>query len=137
MRSRTCIFAKYANAAIKLGHVRGVVLLLVAKRGLGLAEYPPALVKRTIAGRGGADKDQLAKMVCAILGLDEDPGVECDRRVGDRAHSLELGDATKVTASPSAAAIEGARSAMSSGPADESGPARTSSTLASRRATAR
>lgn len=63
-------YAKYANAAIKLGHVRGVVLLLAAKRGLILAEYPPALVKRTVAGRGAADKTQLGRIVGARLGLD-------------------------------------------------------------------
>ncbi len=67
-------FAKYANAAIKLGHVRGVVLLLVAKRALGLAEYPPALVKRTVVGRGAADKDQVSRVVGAMLGLTETPG---------------------------------------------------------------
>ena len=67
-------FAKYANAAIKLGHVRGVVLLLVAKRGLPLGEYPPALVKRSVAGRGAADKSQLGRMVSAMLGLDKQPG---------------------------------------------------------------
>lgn len=67
-------YAKYANAAIKLGHVRGVVLLLVAKRGLPLGEYPPALVKRTVAGRGAADKKQLGRMVGAMLGLKDDLG---------------------------------------------------------------
>lgn len=66
-------YAKHANAAIKLGHVRGVVLLLVAKRGLALAEYPPALVKRTVAGRGAADKKQTARVVAAMLGLRELP----------------------------------------------------------------
>ena len=66
-------FAKYANAAIKLGHVRGVVLLLVAKRGLPLAEYPPALVKRTVVGRGAADKGQVGRLVAAMLELDEVP----------------------------------------------------------------
>ena len=66
-------YAKHANAAIKLGHVRGVVLLLVAKRQLPLAEYPPALVKRTVAGRGAADKAQIARVVGAMLGLTELP----------------------------------------------------------------
>lgn len=66
-------YAKHANAAIKLGHVRGVVLLLVAKRQLPLAEYPPALVKRTVAGRGAADKKQIARVVGAMLGLSELP----------------------------------------------------------------
>lgn len=66
-------YAKHASAAIKLGHVRGVVLLLVAKRQLPLAEYPPALVKRTVAGRGAADKAQIARVVGAMLGLTELP----------------------------------------------------------------
>jgi crossover junction endodeoxyribonuclease RuvC len=69
-------YAKHANAAIKLGHVRGVVLLLVAKRGLPLAEYAPALVKRTVAGRGAAEKDQVGRMVGAMLGLRELPAVD-------------------------------------------------------------
>ena len=63
-------YAKFPNAAIKLGHVRGVVLLLVAKRGLPLGEYAPALVKRTVAGRGAADKEQLGRLVGAMLGLE-------------------------------------------------------------------
>ncbi|MCB9593686.1 MAG: crossover junction endodeoxyribonuclease RuvC [Sandaracinaceae bacterium] len=69
-------FAKYPNAAIKLGHVRGVVLLLVARRGLGLGEYPPALVKRTVAGRGAADKKQLGRLVSAMLHLDQALGAD-------------------------------------------------------------
>lgn len=66
-------YAKHASAAIKLGHVRGVVLLLVAKRQLPLAEYPPALVKRTVAGRGAAEKGQIARVVGAMLNLRELP----------------------------------------------------------------
>jgi crossover junction endodeoxyribonuclease RuvC len=66
-------YAKHANAAIKLGHVRGVVLLLVAKRQLPLAEYAPALVKRTVSGRGAADKEQVGRVVMAMLGLAELP----------------------------------------------------------------
>ena len=69
-------YAKHANAAIKLGHVRGVVLLLAAKRGLVLAEYPPALVKRTVAGGGAADKRQVSRVVAAMLGLEEKLAVD-------------------------------------------------------------
>jgi crossover junction endodeoxyribonuclease RuvC len=64
-------YAKYADAAIKLGHVRGVVLLLAAQRGLALAEYPAALVKRTVVGRGAADKTQVARMVARLLAMPE------------------------------------------------------------------
>jgi crossover junction endodeoxyribonuclease RuvC len=66
-------YAKHASAAIKLGHVRGVVLLVVTKRQLPLAEYPPALVKRTVVGRGAAEKPQVARVVGAMLGLEELP----------------------------------------------------------------
>lgn len=66
-------YAKHANAAIKLGHVRGVVLLLAAKRGLQLAEYPPALVKRTVTGRGAADKSQVTRLVASMLKLEALP----------------------------------------------------------------
>ncbi|MBX3272677.1 MAG: crossover junction endodeoxyribonuclease RuvC [Sandaracinaceae bacterium] len=69
-------YAKYPNAAIQLGHVRGVVLLLVARRGLALGEYPPALVKRTVAGRGAADKRQLGRVVAAMLSLETELGAD-------------------------------------------------------------
>lgn len=66
-------FAKYANAALKLGHARGIALLVAAESGLGLHEYPPAIVKRTIVGRGGADKVQVGRLVTALLGLGTPP----------------------------------------------------------------
>ena len=62
-------FAKDASAAAKLGHARGVALLVCARAGLEVAEYPPARVKRTVAGHGRADKAQVAQMMRAILGL--------------------------------------------------------------------
>lgn len=66
-------YAKFANAAIKLAHMRGVVLLVAARRGLGLAEYPPALVKRTVAGRGAAEKEQITRLMTHLLRLEEAP----------------------------------------------------------------
>ena len=68
--------ARFAAAAIKLGHARGVVLLAAAQAGLSVAAYPPALVKRSIAGRGQADKSQVARIVSAILGLRSLPEVD-------------------------------------------------------------
>jgi crossover junction endodeoxyribonuclease RuvC len=68
--------ARFATAAIKLGHARGVVLLAGAQSGLAVTAYPPALVKRSIAGRGQADKSQVARIVGAILGLAELPEVD-------------------------------------------------------------
>ena len=76
-------FAKDAQAAAKLGHARGVALLVCARRGLAIAEYPPARAKRTVTGRGDADKKQVAKMVQVVLGLLVPPE-------GDAADALAL-----------------------------------------------
>jgi len=66
-------FAKYPNAALKLGHARGVALLVGAQSEIEVHEYPPAIVKRTVVGRGAADKVQVARLVSALLGLKVPP----------------------------------------------------------------
>jgi crossover junction endodeoxyribonuclease RuvC len=67
---------RYAQAALKLGHVRGVALLAVAQSGLPLRAYPPAVVKRTVGGKGSAQKEQVARMVCAVLGWTAVPAAD-------------------------------------------------------------
>jgi len=62
-------FAKDAQAAAKLGHARGVALLVCARAGLEVFEYPPARVKLAVAGSGRADKAQVAQMIRVVLGL--------------------------------------------------------------------
>ena len=66
-------FAKDAQAAAKLGHARGVALLVCARAGLPSFEYPPARVKRTVAGGGRAEKAQVAQMIRILLGLSAVP----------------------------------------------------------------
>ena len=66
-------FHKDAQAASKLGHARGVVLLVLSRAAVSIGEYSPALVKRTVVGHGAADKRQVALMMKAVLGLDELP----------------------------------------------------------------
>ena len=67
------LFHKDAQAAAKLGHARGVVLLCLERAGVPIREYPPAKVKQTLVGRGQAEKIQVAQMVRALLGLAEVP----------------------------------------------------------------
>ena len=62
-------FSKNAASALKLGQVRGVILVTVAARGIPIVSFPPALVKRSVVGSGRADKDQVQHVVRAILGL--------------------------------------------------------------------
>lgn len=66
-------FHKDAQAAAKLGHARGVALLVCARAGLSIAEYAPARVKRTVTGSGRAEKSQVALMMRALLGLAAPP----------------------------------------------------------------
>ena len=69
----TLFFHRDAQAAAKLGHARGVVLLVLARAGLPVFEYQPAKVKRTVTGRGQAEKRQVALMVRALLSLERPP----------------------------------------------------------------
>jgi crossover junction endodeoxyribonuclease RuvC len=69
-------FAKHPNAALKLGHARGVALLSIARAGLDVTAYPPSLVKRSIVGKGQADKAQVSRIVGVILGMAVLPGVD-------------------------------------------------------------
>lgn len=58
---------KDAQATLKLGHARGVALLVPALAGLPVAEYAANLVKKTVVGSGHADKKQVATMVKILL----------------------------------------------------------------------
>jgi crossover junction endodeoxyribonuclease RuvC len=64
-------YAVNAKTAIKLAHVRGAALLVVAETGVELGEYSPAEVKTSVVGYGRAEKEQVKLMVRSILGLDE------------------------------------------------------------------
>jgi crossover junction endodeoxyribonuclease RuvC len=84
-------FNKDAQAAAKLGHARGVVLLCLARAGIPIAEYAPAKIKRTIAGSGQADKRQVALMVRAALSLDALPPVDASDALAIAMTHLRLG----------------------------------------------
>lgn len=62
-----------AHTAAVLGHARGVILLTLVLRGLDVAEYPPASIKKAVVGNGNAGKGQVAFMVQKHLGLREPP----------------------------------------------------------------
>ncbi len=57
------------QSAFRLGEVRGIVMLVAAQAGLGLAEYSPAEVKLAIAGTGRAEKAQIERAVVRELRL--------------------------------------------------------------------
>ncbi len=62
-----------ARTALSVGQARGAVMVAAASAGVECAEYPPARVKQVVCGYGRAEKQQVQKMVKAILGLEAEP----------------------------------------------------------------
>ena len=60
---------KNAATAIKLGQIRGGILLTAGLNGLPVGDYNPMQVKKAVSGYGWADKTQVGKMVMVILNL--------------------------------------------------------------------
>ena len=66
-------YAVNVGVALKLGQVRGTMLLLAEQRGIEIAEYAPRLIKQTVVGYGAAEKHQVGDMVRILLRLKEVP----------------------------------------------------------------
>ena len=58
-----------ARIALSVGQARGAVMVAAPNAGVDCAEYPPARVKQVVCGYGRAEKQQVQKMVKAILSL--------------------------------------------------------------------
>ena len=69
----SAFYAKNVRTTVTLSHARGVILLAVAQAGIELAEFPPAVVKKTVVGTGRATKKQIAYMVQQLLRLRRPP----------------------------------------------------------------
>jgi crossover junction endodeoxyribonuclease RuvC len=62
--------ARNVQSALKLGQVRGVVLLTAALQKVEIFEYSPMEIKKALTGYGRAEKEQIRYMVCELLKLD-------------------------------------------------------------------
>jgi crossover junction endodeoxyribonuclease RuvC len=58
-----------ADSALKLGQARGAVLSALPQ-GLPIFEYAPRTIKLAVVGFGGAEKQQVAHMIRALLRLE-------------------------------------------------------------------
>src|ERR1700687_2489481 len=65
-------YAQNVKTALKLSHVRGVVLLTIAEAGIPLGEYSPLEIKNSVVGYGRAEKQQVKMMVHSILQLQDE-----------------------------------------------------------------
>lgn len=64
--------SKNAASALKLGVIRGAVLLTCALSGVETLEISPREVKLSLTGYGNADKYQVRGMVSRLLGIGEE-----------------------------------------------------------------
>jgi len=66
-------YATNVQSALKLGHARGIPLLIAAQKGLPVSEYSPLEIKSAVVGYGRAEKTQVQSMVQLLLKLPEIP----------------------------------------------------------------
>jgi crossover junction endodeoxyribonuclease RuvC len=66
-------FGRNVRTAFAVGQARGVVLGAAGLRGVPCYAYTPQAVKLSVCGAGGASKDQVQRMVAALLGLGSAP----------------------------------------------------------------
>jgi len=62
-------FSRNVQSALKLGQARGVALLAAAEGELSISEYSAAEIKLAVVGYGRATKEQVQRMVSALLCL--------------------------------------------------------------------
>ncbi len=87
------IHVQSLRTAIIMGSARGVVLAAAAAHQKPIMEYPPSSVKLASVGKGAAQKQQVAFMMRAMLGLTETPET-------DAADALAIGYAHLVANDP-------------------------------------
>jgi len=73
MAVENIFFCRNPSSALKLGQVRGVIILAGSSAGLPIFEYSPRRIKMALVGRGGAAKSQVQSMVRHLLGLADLP----------------------------------------------------------------
>jgi crossover junction endodeoxyribonuclease RuvC len=56
-----------AASSLKLGSARGVAMVVPARAGLLVGEYPANLVKKSVVGAGKAGKEQIGMMIRTLL----------------------------------------------------------------------
>ena len=66
-------YHKNVRTTLVLGHARGVILLAAQQAELDIAQYAPAMIKKTVVGAGGARKTQVGAMVAQLLRLKSAP----------------------------------------------------------------
>jgi len=62
-------YYKNAKSSIKLGHIRGAIIVASFLCKVPIFEYTPLQIKKAVTGYGNATKEQVKEMVKFILGI--------------------------------------------------------------------
>jgi crossover junction endodeoxyribonuclease RuvC len=62
-------FGRNVETAFAVGQARGLVLAAAGRREIRCFSYTPQAIKSAVTGSGGADKEQVKRMVTALLDL--------------------------------------------------------------------
>jgi crossover junction endodeoxyribonuclease RuvC len=73
MAVESLYFGRNVRTALAVGHARGVALLAAGQRRVPVFAYTPQQVKGAVCGSGRAAKDQVQRMVQALLALPAPP----------------------------------------------------------------
>ena len=95
------LFQTNARTAMAVGQASGLVLAAAAGAGCEVVQYSPNEVKQAVTGYGAAPKEQVQRMVQALLGLEARP------RPPDTADALALA-ICHLAAAPLLANVKGA-----------------------------
>jgi len=87
------------KTALKLAHVRGVVLACIAEAGISLGEYSPLSVKTSVVGYGRAEKGQVQLMMRTLTGVVVESEDAADALAVAICHATTTGQAGRVQTS--------------------------------------
>jgi crossover junction endodeoxyribonuclease RuvC len=62
-------FGTNARSVIKLGQAKGALISAITRCQLEVKEITPAQVKKTIVGRGAADKEEISRAIEVLMGF--------------------------------------------------------------------
>jgi len=90
--------AKNPQSALVLGHARGAAMLAAVNNELPITEYSATEIKKTVVGRGRADKTQVQHMMRVLLNLRVAPPEDASDALAAavcHAHQQQINNALK------------------------------------------
>lgn len=88
----TPFLGKNSQTFLKLGYLRGILYLLAHRYQIVLHEFSPREVKQAVTGFGGADKEQVARVIMQLF-----PRIKACPELNKKAEKQDVTDALAIT----------------------------------------